>query len=144
MFVKPIRQVKKVFLHCSANSNPNWKINDLKKSHLARGFNDIGYHFFIDFNGTIYKGRDLEIIPSAQKGYNTNSIAICLHGGLNSKNDFKEIQLNKCKELCLQINSTYNNNITFHGHCEVESGKDCPVFDYKKLLNLNQQGYVVL
>ena len=60
------------------------------------------------------------------------------------KNDFKEIQLNKCKELCLQINSAYSNNITFHGHCEVASGKDCPVFDYKKLLNLNQQGYIVL
>lgn len=144
MFIKPKRQVKKVFLHCSANSNPNWGIEELKKSHLARGFSDIGYHFFIDFNGTIHKGRDLEIVPSAQKNYNTNSIAICLHGGLNSKDDFKDIQLNECKELCYQINDAYQNNITFHGHCEVETSKDCPVFDYKKLLSLNEQGYIVL
>lgn len=143
MFKKPTRQVKKVFLHCSANSNPKWTIEDLKKAHLARGFSQIGYHIFIDFEGKIFEGRSLESIPAAQQGHNTNSIAICLHGGFNSKNDFTEIQLAKCKELCLQINNAYDKQITFHGHCEVEPNKTCPVFDYKKLLNLNEKGFIL-
>lgn len=141
IFKKPKRQVNKVFLHCSANSNPKWGIEDLKESHILRGFTDIGYHYFIDFTGKIWKGRDIETTPAAQQKHNTGTIAICLHGGQNSICDFTQEQYESLFNLCDTINSKYN-NITFHGHKEVESGKDCPVFDYKKILNLDKEGFV--
>lgn len=138
IFKKPKRKVNKVFIHCSANSNPQWGIEELKASHLSRGFKDIGYHFFIDFTGKIHEGRSLESVPSAQQGHNTNTIAICLHGGQNNQNDFTQKQFNSLIDLCSQINSQYN-SISFHGHCEV-SDKDCPVFDYKSVLKLDKNG----
>lgn len=141
IFTKPKRKVNKVFLHCSANSNSKWGILELKTSHLSRGFSDIGYHYFIDFTGTIFEGRSLEKAPAAQKNHNTGTIAICLHGGRNSVNDFTQEQFNSLKFLCNQINAEYKKEITFHGHKEV--GKtDCPVFDYKEVLSLDEKGYM--
>jgi len=147
-FTKPKRNVVQCFIHCSASSNPKHdNIQTIQAWHLARGFNEVGYHYFIRKDGTLEAGRSIEKIPAAQKesitrnnikiGGNTGTIAICLHGGGGTPpvNDFTQAQYNTIKNLCNQINSAYNGNITFHGHCEV-ANKVCPVFDYKKVLGL--------
>ena len=135
-FKKPKRQVSKVFIHCSAtDSLKHDNIQIITQWHLERGFNGIGYHFFIDKKGVLHKGRSLENIPASQKGHNTGSIAICVSG----LNDFTKASLSTLKALCEAINISYNNNITFHGHCEV-SNKSCPVFDYKSILKLDKNG----
>lgn len=140
MFTKPKRNVTKVFLHCSASDNASHdNIKTITEWHLKRGFKTIGYHYFISKDGTIHKGRDLESIPSAQQGHNTNSIAICLHG--LKKELFTQKQFDSLIKLCNEINDEYNKNITFHGHKEV-AAKDCPVFDYKTVLNLDSKGYI--
>jgi len=38
----------------------------------------------------------------------------------------------------IQIDHNYE-NVSFHGHCEI-SKKACPVFNYKKVLNLDKYG----
>lgn len=141
MFVKPKRNVNKIFIHCSdSDIQAHDNVNTIRKWHLARGFKDIGYHYIILKNGKIEIGRNNEVVPSAQKGYNTNSIAICLTGS----KEFTDMQFEALKEFCNDINQQYDKQITFHGHCEVDSGKTCPVFDYKKVLNLNDKGYILL
>lgn len=142
IFKKPKRKVNKVFLHCSANSNSKWGILDLKESHLSRGFDDVGYHYFIDFTGKTWEGRSLETTPAAQKNHNTGTIAICLHGGQHSINDFTQEQYESLFNLCSDINKAYEKKITFHGHSEVDKGRDCPVFNYKKVLNLDNKGFI--
>ena len=139
MFTKPTRKIDRVFLHCSASSRPeHGNIATIRKWHQQRGWSDIGYHFFIPFHGELQVGRDLEKTPAAQKGHNTGTIAICLHG--LHKHDFTFNQFETLQKLCQFINKIYNGNITFHGHCEV-SAKACPVFDYKAVLNLNSSGH---
>lgn len=142
-FVKPTREVNRVFIHCSANSNPRWGMRELEILHIERGFGEIGYHYFIDRAGKISNGRSLEKNPVAQAGHNKHTIAICVHGGAKNIDDFLPAQLKKLKELCNTINKAYNGNITFHGHCEV-STKPCPVFDYKKVLNLDEKGKIII
>ena len=138
-FVKPNRDVSKVYLHCSASSNPKHDdIAVIKQWHLDRGWSDVGYHLFIQFDGTIQEGRSLEKVPAAQAGHNTGSIAICLHGLENSS--FRVPQMASLQNLAQQINSSYS-DITFHGHCEV-SDKRCPVFGYKEILSLDNLGYL--
>jgi hypothetical protein len=44
--------------------------------HLANGWADVGYHFFITKAGHIQPGRPLEKIPAAREGYNTGAITI--------------------------------------------------------------------
>jgi N-acetyl-anhydromuramyl-L-alanine amidase AmpD len=104
-----------------------------------RGWDGIGYHYFIRKKGQIEIGRNLEKKPIAQQGHNQGTIAICLHGLLKEK--FTEEQYDSVKLLCKTINSNYSDKIRFRGHCEV-SAKSCPVFDYKTVLSLNKEGYM--
>jgi len=139
-FIKPKRGVKRVFLHCSASDNPKHdNIKTIKEWHLARGFSDIGYHFYIDMVGQRFVGRSAEIIPAAQEGNNLGTIAICC-GGLTK---FGPLQMASLKQLCKQINEAYRGEVTFHGHCEV-SAKTCPVYDYKSVLGLDKDGKMKL
>jgi len=137
-FVKPKRKVDRVFIHCSASSNPDYgKVSIIRAWHKERGWDDIGYHYFLPFSGEIQKGRSVAKTPAAQFGHNTNTIAICLHG--LRKTDFTYNQYDNLRLFCRKINDAYNGEITFHGHCEV-STKICPVFDYKEVLLLDSNG----
>lgn len=135
---KPARNVWRVFLHCSASDNPDHDYPAvIEKWHRERGFAEIGYHFFIQKDGTILNGRDLEKIPAAQQGHNKGSIAICCHG--LDKDAFTDDQEKSLYSLCHRLNALYSHKLTFHGHCEV-SDKSCPVFDYKEWLGLDGAG----
>ncbi len=131
MFKKPKRAVGKVFIHCSASDNEaHDNIETIRSWHKARGFADIGYHYYINKQGVVFVARDIEKIPAAQAGHNKGSIAICL-GGLNH---FSQEQFYSLKKLCAEIKALMP-KVTFHGHCEVSS-KTCPNFDYKKVLGI--------
>lgn len=158
-FTKPKRKVSKVFIHCSASdvkahdniatitkwhTDPKPPKGVRKTAGYGNGWKWVGYHFFIRKDGTIEEGRTLEEQPSAQglyKGsyYNAGSIAICLSG--KHPDFFTQEQFDSLKYFCQKINDIYDNKITFHGHCEV-SDKECPVFDYKTILNLDDEGYI--
>ncbi|CCO48612.1 Putative peptidoglycan-binding domain-containing protein [Vibrio nigripulchritudo SOn1] len=141
VFNKPNRNVHSVFLHCSASDRSQHdSIAVIDKWHKKRGFSEIGYHYFISKNGDIHIGRNIEKIPAAQKGHNTGSIAICLHG--LKKENFTEKQFTSVRALCMAIDSAYGSKtIKFRGHCEVSS-KSCPVFDYKSVLKLDTNRYI--
>lgn len=159
-FIKPKRFVNKVFLHCSASDKPEQdNVESLKELHISpttkifhwgdykepvygKGWKDIGYHFVITKDGVLHAGRSLELIPAAQLGYNAGSIAICLTG--NDINKFTLNQYNTLRFLCDDINTSYSKQITFHGHKEVEPKKTCPVYDYKRILTLDDKGYINL
>lgn len=135
---KPARRVWCVFLHCSASDRPEHDYPlVMEKWHLERGFKEIGYHFFIQKDGTICEGRSLEKVPAAQAGHNTGSIAICCHG--LEKDKFTAEQRASLYALCHQLNRLYQGGLSFHGHCEV-SAKACPVYDYKAWLRLDAAG----
>ena len=139
IFKKPVRSVIETFVHQSASDNPlHDDISIMKKWHLERGFSDVGYHFFIKSDGTIQPGRSLELIPAAQLGHNTGTIAICLHG-INKS--FTTAQFDSLRLLCKEINKAYNSKMRFRGHKEVFATQ-CPHYDYKKELNLNADGYM--
>jgi hypothetical protein len=131
-FQKPQRWVNKVFIHCSDSDYAQHdNVEIIKAWHLKRGFNDIGYHYFINKMGVVFDGRDLEKSPAAQEGHNTGSIAICLSGRKN----FTEAQFVNLCDLCAQIKVAIP-FVSIHGHCEVNPRKTCPNFDYKKVLGL--------
>jgi len=139
-FRKPDREVSRVFLHCSASDRPEHDdIAVMRRWHLARGWNDVGYHYFIRKTGRLEAGRDIERTPAAQGGNNTGTIAICLHG--LEKAQFKKNQFRKLIKLCSEIREAYvpDGGVTFHGHNEV-ANKGCPVFDYKTVLGLGPGG----
>ena len=136
MIHPPSRYVDRVFIHCSASDHAHHDdVKVMRKWHLARGWSDVGYHFFIKKDGTLQEGRPLRRVPAAQGGHNSGTIAICLHG--LDKDKFTCEQFKTLNKLCDDIKKVIP--VTFHGHTEV-SAKTCPVFDYKKVLNLNNKG----
>ena len=138
IFQKPDREIDRVFIHCSASSNPEHdNVSVIRRWHIQdRGWSDIGYHYYINRHGTLEEGRSLNKTPAAQKGHNTGTIAICL-GGLVEE-DFTVDQFDTLVQLCTQIKDEIP-DVTFHGHCEV-AAKDCPVFDYQEILGLDDYG----
>lgn len=138
-FVKPRRVVTATFIHCSASDRPEHDdVSVMRQWHRARGWSDVGYHFFIRKDGEIQEGRDLERIPAAQAGHNSGTIAICLHGLTEER--FTEDQFNSLRDLCQAINGHYA-DMRFRGHKEV-AAKACPVFDYKAVLGLTHGGHM--
>lgn len=136
-FSPPKRTINRVFLHCSDSDRPEHDdVSVIRKWHLARGFRDVGYHMFLPFDGTIQTGRPLEVAPAAQAGHNAGSIAICLAG----RHAFTEQQFDALRDLCRSIHLAIP-DATFHGHCEVNKQKSCPVFDYRAVLRLDASGH---
>ncbi len=135
------RAVSRVFVHYSYSDNPSHdNVETIRRWHLARGFSDVGYHFFVRKNGRIEKGRDLDKTPAAQKGNNTGTIAICLHG--KEENYPSPEQEKSLRALCMALNFRYD-GLTFHGHKEV-ADTSCPgSLDYKGILGLNDLGVMV-
>lgn len=79
-----MRKINLAVIHCTATEEGiNYVVADIRRWHLARGFSDIGYHFLIHLDGTIERGRPIEMPGAHAKGYNTKSIGICYVGGLN-------------------------------------------------------------
>lgn len=138
-FKKPKREIERIFLHCSATNVPSHDdVEVIRRWHKNQGWRDIGYHFFITSTGELQKGRPLAHAPAAQRGHNIGTIAICL-SGLNPE-DFNVRQFDTLINLCEDMNEQIS-DLTFHGHCEV-SNKLCPVFDYRKVLSLDEFGAI--
>ena len=149
-FTPPKRRVDRVFIHCSASDDPEHDdVSVIKKWHTSpsktdptKPWLDVGYHFYIKFDGTIQFGRSLEWTPSAQKSHNSRTIAICISGGEDGKpGAFTKAQFAALQALCGAIHIALP-DVSFHGHREVDKYKICPVFDYKALLNLDNDGFM--
>lgn len=54
---------------------------EIQRAHREdRGWADVGYHFMVDKDGTIYEGRDLTVRGVHVEGFNTGSLGVCLMG----------------------------------------------------------------
>jgi N-acetylmuramoyl-L-alanine amidase len=119
--------MKRVILHCSAS--PNFKkftIENIRQWHKARGFYDVGYHYVIELDGAVSEGRKEKSIGAHCKGYNLDSIGICLIGST----EFTEAQISSLVSLIQDITTRYP-NIEINGHYEFTDKKTCPNFDVK-------------
>lgn len=79
-----MRKIDLIVIHCSATrADRDFTEEDLEVCHRRRGFNGVGYHFYIRKNGSIKTTREIERIGAHAKGHNLNSIGICYEGGLD-------------------------------------------------------------
>ncbi len=145
-----MRRIDEIIIHCSDSpEGRNDKAEDIRKWHKQRGFSDIGYHYVIDLDGTVEKGRPIEQAGAHCTGHNRNSIGICYIGGaywrdgVNAKGkpikgkDGKAVLMPKdtrtalqrmaMKELVAQLQEQFS-DATVHGHREF-ANKACPCFD---------------
>lgn len=80
-----MRDIKEIIVHCSATpEGKDFTVEDIRKWHLARGFNDVGYHYIIYRDGSIHKGREEAVIGAHCLNHNSISIGVCYIGGCAS------------------------------------------------------------
>ena len=136
-----MRVINKLIVHCSATrEGMNVSRDTIRDWHLARGFNDIGYHFYIDLDGNIHKGRDIAKIGAHSKGQNRSSIGICYCGGVESDGKTPKDTRNEAQKealLCvLRTMKAMYPDAVIHSHRDF-ANKACPSFDateeYKNL-----------
>ena len=73
-----MRKINKLIVHCSATpEGRDVKTETIKDWHVnGNHWKDIGYHYVIELDGSIHKGRDENVIGAHCSGQNANSIGI--------------------------------------------------------------------
>ena len=131
-----MREINKIIVHCSATREEgNFEVAEIRKWHLARGFSDIGYHFYIDLYGEIHKGRDISKIGAHCKGHNRNSIGICYCGGVEADGktpkDTRTSEQRKALVAVIRTLKAMYPEAIVYSHNEF-ANKACPSFDATK------------
>ena len=124
-----------VVIHHTAG-NPDGCINDIIKVHYGQhGWSSIGYHFFIDTDGTIYQLRNTDENVPHSYHYNDNSVAICLNGNLSKYKPTDE-QWNSTMKLVRQMLEKYGltkESVFKHGQLHGNNTECCgKLFDVEK------------
>lgn len=127
--MKPLKDVKFIVVHCAdSKSTMNVTVDTLRRWHVEeRNWDDIGYHFFIKFDGTVHECRNTLFQGAHCKSLNDKSIAICLEGGFNGEDNFTDIQKRSLYYLICEIKETRKNAAVI-GHNHFDE-KACPSFD---------------
>jgi len=105
------------------------------KSEGGRGWRDIGYHYVIKRDGTLELGRPVEQQGAHIRGKNTNSIGICLVGGMHKStgkavNDYTDKQWATLELIVRGLDQKYP-GCGVYGHNDFTKSKTCPNFDVK-------------
>lgn len=125
------RLIDKIIVHCSdSDFIQHDDISVIKHWHVdERGFDDVGYHYFIKKDGTVQTGRVLNKIGAHCKGQNRKSIGVCLSG----KHKFTSHQFEALHDLILKIWGKLGKDIEVFGHYDFSS-KTCPNFNVDEFL----------
>ena len=133
-------KIEYIAVHCSATKRSmNVTAEKINEWHKQRGWSEIGYHIFICKNGKIELGRDLDEHGAHVKGFNRDSWAVCLEGGLDENgdpsNNFDPEQMHSL-ELTLRFLKGLAPQAYIQGHRDFpDVKKDCPCFDVRAWLS---------
>ena len=135
-FYQNYREVRLLVVHCSATRcDRHFSVEALRRSHLARGFADIGYH-----STSPVTVRCIFVvvhqIGAHATGWNDKSIGICYEGGLNEEGSPADTRTyaQKCSllDLLRQLKTDYPlARILGHRQLSASIHKACPCFDAK-------------
>lgn len=131
-----MRRIDDIVIHCAATKEGlNFHASDIDRWHRQRGFKKIGYHYVIDLDGTIEKGRDESEVGAHVTGHNAHSIGICYIGGCDKDMKPKDTRTLAQKEsiirLLMQLLCKYP-DADIKGHRDFPGVKKaCPSFDVR-------------
>lgn len=128
---RDMRLIDKIIIHCSDSDRiVHDDISIIRKWHKSRGFQEVGYHFFITSKGEIQEGRPLGMIGAHCATQNITALGICLSGSKK----FYDAQFIACRNLCLILLSRFNiKKDMVLPHSYFNAHKTCPNFAIDKI-----------
>ena len=74
-----------IILHCSATRvDRRYTFEQCRADHIShRGWRDIGYHYYVELDGSVHIGRPEGLQGAHCRGHNHRSIGVCYEGGLS-------------------------------------------------------------
>lgn len=142
-----MRPINEVIIHCTA-TRPDFmrgnstaaKVAEVRRWHTTppRNWSDIGYHYLIDRDGTVSKGRPVERVGAHVRGHNTGTIGVSLFGGHGSAETdnffehFTQAQDSALRNLLYDLRSRHG-DVRVSGHNEY-AAKACPGFSVDEWL----------
>lgn len=134
-----MRTINNIILHCTATKEgKDFKAKDIDRWHKERGYKKIGYHYVIDLDGTVERGRQDSEIGAHCVGQNRNSIGVVYVGGLDKDGNPKDTRTKAQKEALwslLRVLLVKYPKAQIHGH-NTFSNKACPCFNVEKEYNI--------
>lgn len=115
------RNITAIVMHCAATPNGQpYTAGQIDRDHEARGFKrapiwlkqsspdlpHIGYHFYLNVDGSRVAGRHLEEVGAHVQGSNARSIGICMAG----TNQFTKVQWISAAALVVDLARTLGEN----------------------------------
>ena len=127
-----------IVIHCSATRaiQANIGAKDIRQWHMSKGWSDIGYHWVIKRSGAVEKGRAQELVGAGVEGHNSDSVHICMVGGLNDdtwkpENNYTASQWEALQKLVSSLTKKYPAAKVL-GHRDFAGVKKaCPCFNAK-------------
>lgn len=114
-----------IIIHTAALKGDDYDIEDIDEWHRERGWQMVGYHYFICKDGTIQQGRPDDLHGAHCRGMNTKSLGICFQGHgdhelwtRDQKLSFQRLAAQKRKKYYISVENV-------HGHRRYAT-KTCP------------------
>lgn len=120
-----------IILHCADTPDTSeFDVEDIRRWHRERGFNDVGYHYIIKRDGRIQMGRLETVVGAHTRSHNRGSLGVCLIG----RKRFTKAQHASLDKLYIDIFLRHGiDSRDVYGHYEFDSGKTCPNLDMDKM-----------
>lgn len=123
--LKTRSKTNRIILHHAAATNCT--VEDIDRWHKGNGWTCIGYHFFVNKKGEVYRGRKENTVGAHAGNNNSDSIGICAEGNFENET-MGTAQKEALKELVAYLKNKY-------GISKVQKHKDvnataCPGKNY--------------
>jgi N-acetylmuramoyl-L-alanine amidase len=131
-----MRAINYIVIHCTATAKYAKISSIITYWREQLKWTNPGYHYMIEFDGTVNNLLPDSEVANGVRGYNSHSIHIAYIGGLNGRDDRTNEQREAMLLLLLHLRKTYP-DAEILGHRDFPNvKKECPCFDVKKWLNI--------
>ena len=120
-----------IILHHRAG---NGDADSIHAGHLSQGWTGIGYHFYVRKDGSVYRGRPIDIIGAHCTGKNGCSIGVCFEGNFETET-MTDVQHKAGTELVSYLKGLYPGaEVKRHKdlECTACPGRNFPFEDIRK------------
>ena len=118
-----------ITIHHSGNSGTNNPVT-IERQHMEKGYDDVGYHYLIKRDGTIYEGRKLGYKSANVEKANTGKIGVLVMGDYHHQfwdidDDLSKMQLKSTVNLINKLKDYFPLS-TLGGHRDFKESTVCP------------------